>query len=390
VDTGSPASSGLTPRQISGPAPAGATWGLVGYFLRLGATGFGGPAALTAAMFRDLVERRRVIDEAAFQRGMTLAQICPGPLAAQLCFYIGYLKGGLWGATLAGIAFVLPSLVIVLVLGWLYQRLSGLPWMQATFYGAGAAVVGLVAASAARLFRKTVGRDLLLLAVGLVTLLVTASTGREYVALILAGGFAAWLVRHPPTWLYSLDRTREAGSVLLLLQLSGFFAYAGTFVFGSGLAIVPFLQGGVVQDRHWLTERQFIDAVAVALLTPGPVVIATAFIGFLIAGPAGGVVAAAATFLPSLALTLLFTPLLERFGPRPALQAWASGITAGAVGALAGAVLVIGRQAVRDLPTALLALVALLSTLLRRKLPDPFVLLAAAMVGLLLQGNSRL
>jgi chromate transporter len=251
-------------------------------------------------------------------------------------------------------------------------------------------VVGLVAASAARLFRKTVGRDLLLLAVGLVTLLVTASTGREYVALILAGGFAAWLVRHPPTWLYSLDRTREAGSVLLLLQLSGFFAYAGTFVFGSGLAIVPFLQGGVVQDRHWLTERQFIDAVAVALLTPGPVVIATAFIGFLIAGPAGGVVAAAATFLPSLALTLLFTPLLERFGPRPALQAWASGITAGAVGALAGAVLVIGRQAVRDLPTALLALVALLSTLLRRKLPDPFVLLAAAMVGLLLQGNSRL
>jgi chromate transporter len=355
---------------------------LAGYFLRLGALGFGGPIALVGAMHRDLVEARGWLTEEEYREGLALAQLAPGPLAAQLAIYIGFVRAGLVGAGVVGVAFVLPSFLLVVALGMAYVRFGGLSWMQAVFYGVGAAVIGLIARSAYGLTKKTVGRDPLLWVIYAVLAVATVVTGREIVWLFPLAGVAAWLWRAPPAWLARRGVAPEGAT--LLLQLLGFFAFAGTFVFGSGLAIVPFLHGGVVLDHHWLTERQFLDAVAVALITPGPVVITTAFIGFLVAGLAGAVVAAIGTFAPCFFFTVIPAPYFRRYGSRPWLAAVVAGVTAAATGAIAGAVIVLGQRSIVDLPTALIALAALLATAFSRKIPEPLVVVAAALVGLAL------
>jgi chromate transporter len=338
-------------------------------------------------MHRDLVETRRWIREEEYREGLALAQLSPGPLAAQLCFYLGYIRGGIAGAALSGLAFVGPSFVIVLALGWAYVRYGGLSWMQAVFYGVGASVIGLISRSAYRLAISTMGRDLLLWSILVVVAVATAVTGREIVTLILAGGAIVWLVRAPPALLRRGGTAAEAGSAIVLLQILGFFAYAGSFVFGSGLAIVPFLHGGVVLEHHWLNERQFLDAVAVALITPGPVVITTGFIGYLVAGFAGACVAAAATFLPAFLFTVIPAPYFHRYGNRPWLSAIVAGITAGATGAIVGAVVVLARHSIIDAPTALIALGAFALSWLRWKIPEPLIVLIAAMVGLAVRGR---
>jgi chromate transporter len=355
---------------------------LARYFLRLGTFGFGGPIALTAAMERDLVEQRGWISPAEYKEGLALAQLSPGPLAAQLCFYIGYIRAGVLGATVSGLAFVLPSFIMVLALGWAYVRYGGLAWMQAVFYGVGAAVIGIITRSAYGLTRRTLGRDALLWTIFVALAITTAITGREIVWLILLGGALVWLVRAPPAALRRRGTAAEGGSALLLLQILGFFAYAGTFVFGSGLAIVPFLHGGVVLEHGWLTERQFLDAVAVALITPGPVVITTGFIGYLVAGVAGACVAAGATFLPAFLFTILPAPYFHRYGKRPWLIAVVSGITAAAIGAIAGAVIVLARHSIVDPTTALIAAGVLALGLMRWKIPEPIIVVAAALIGL--------
>src|SRR3954449_4097588 len=240
---------------------------LARYFLRLGAAGFGGPIALVGYMHRDLVETRGWITEEEYREGLALAQLSPGPLAAQLCFYLGYIRGGVTGAMWSGLAFVAPSFLIVVALGWAYLRYGGLFWMQAVFYGVAASVIGLIAKSAYGLSRKTMGRDPLLWGILSVVAVATAITGRESVSLIVAGGVVVWLGRGPAPVLRREGTAGEGASVILLLHILGFFAYAGSFVFGSGLAIVPFLHGGVVLEHRWLTERQFLDAVAVAFVT---------------------------------------------------------------------------------------------------------------------------
>jgi chromate transporter len=374
----------------------------VRYFLQLGTLGFGGPVALVGAMRRDLVETRGWLTDAEYREGLALAQMAPGPLAAQLAMYIGYIHGGVLGAAAVGIAFVLPSLVMVLLLGWAYTAFGGLAWVQAVFYGVGAAVIGLIANSAYGLLRRTVGADPLLWAIAIVLAATTIVTGREMVVLVLLAGVLVWLTRAPPAWFnkavapdlasgglltIALADAAEGlrASLPLLIQLLGFFSFAGTFVFGSGLAIVPFLHGGVVLDHRWLTEQQFRDAIAVALITPGPVVITTAFIGFLVAGFVGGMVAAVGTFLPCFVLTVLPAPFFRRHGTRPGLAAIVQGVTAGAVGALAGAVVVLGRAAVVDVPTALVASGTLGVRLLLPRAPEPILVAVAAAFGLMVR-----
>ncbi|HTK41741.1 MAG TPA: chromate efflux transporter [Gemmatimonadales bacterium] len=384
---------------MGGTPPARATRAaLTRYFLGLGALGFGGPVALVGAMRRDLVEERGWLTEAEYREGLALAQMAPGPLAAQLAIYIGYVYGGALGAAAVGTAFVLPSLVMVLLLGWAYTAFGGLSWVQAVFYGVGAAVIGLIANSAYGLLRKTLGQDRLLWGIALVLAVATIATGRELVSLVLLAGLSVWFLRAPPSWLVRAS-ARElassgliaigiaaatgqlASSVPVLVQLLGFFSFAGSFVFGSGLAIVPFLHGGVVLDHRWLSEHQFRDAVAVALITPGPVVITTAFIGFLVAGLAGGLVAAAGTFLPCYLFTVVPAPLFRRYGTRPVLVAIVQGVTAAAVGAIAGAVVVLGRGAIFDGPTVIIAAGALVARRLVPRVPEPVLVLIAAAVG---------
>src|SRR2546421_1015370 len=272
-------------------------WQVVRYFLRLGTLGFGGPVALVGYMQRDLVEQRGWIAEADYKEGLALAQLSPGSLAAQLAMYLGYVRYRILGATLVGLAFIWPSFLMVVALGWLYTVYGGLTWMQAVFYGVGASVIGIVALSALKLTTRTIGHDPLLWGIYLVTAAVTILTQAEQVLLFLAAGFLVWLVKTPPWASWRRWGKGKSGVVSLspvplaalfavaattggtLWALFTFFTIAGAFVFGSGLAIIPFLYGGVVQGHHWLTDRQFVDAVAVAMITPGAVVIASGFVG---------------------------------------------------------------------------------------------------------------
>ena len=366
-------------------------WQLVGYALKLGSIGFGGPVALIGYMHRDLVERRKWIGESEYKEGLALAQLMPGPLAAQLAMYLGYVHYRVRGATAVGLAFVLPSFMMVVALGWLYVRFGGLPWMQAVFYGVGAAVIGIIAISAYKLTAKNIGRDTLLWGIFLVNGTVTAATGSESVWVFLLGGALVWLLRAPPRMLRG---SGAAPAVLLvpaaghswplLWQVLGFFVKAGTFVFGSGLAIVPFLYGGVVTEHHWLDERQFVDAVAVAMITPGPVVITVGFIGYLVAGLPGAAMAAAGAFLPCYLFTIIPAPYFKKHGKRPAVVAFVDGATAAAVGTIAGSVIVLGRRTIVDLPTLLLAAATVGLLWKLKKVPEPVIVAAAALMGLAL------
>ena len=383
------------------PAPApGATpvalAPFAGYFLKLGALGFGGPVALVGYMHRDLVEARRWVAEEEYRLALALAQLMPGPLAAQCAIALGYLLHGLAGATLVGLAFILPSFLMVIALSALYVAYGGLWWMQGLFYGIGAAVIGIIALSAYKLARGTNKRDPLLWGIFAVLLVVTAVTQAELAVAFVLAGLLVLFVQAPPAWLKGrlpflaatawpawLPAAPLAGGLPagVLLDLLLFFAKAGAFVFGSGLAIVPFLYEGVVRQHGWLDERQFRDAVAVAMITPGPVVITVAFNGYLVARLPGAIAAAVGIFLPVYLLTIIPAPWVKRHREQAQLKAFVQGATAAATGAIAGAVLVLGRRAIVDLPTAAIAL-ASLAVLWRVKLPEPVLVLAAGAIGL--------
>ena len=372
-------------------------WQLVRYMLALGTWGFGGPVALVGFMYRDLVEKRHWISESDYKEGLALAQLMPGPLAAQLAIYLGYVRYRVVGATLAGIAFVIPSFLMVVAIGAVYVAYGGIAWMQAVFYGVGAAVIGIIAISAYKLTTKNIGKDKLLWAIFMASASVTVITKSEIVWLFLGAGVLVWLARAPPKRLTGKGlngiaaSAPMAGALLsgvpdwpLLAQIGGYFAYAGSFVFGSGLAIVPFLYSGVVQEHHWLNDRQFVDAVAVAMITPGPVVITTGFIGYLVAGFWGAVVAALATFVPCYLFTILPAPYFKKYGKRPGIVAFVDGVTAAAIGAITGAVVVIGQRSITDWVTAAMAIVTVAVLWRFKKIPEPLIVVAAALIGLLL------
>ena len=373
--------------------PTYSLWHMVRYMLGLGTWGFGGPVALVGYMYRDLVDQRGWITEADYKEGMAIAQLMPGPLAAQLAIYLGFVHYRLLGATLVGLAFVLPSFFMVVALGAAYQAFGGIGWMQAVFYGVGAAVIGIIAMSAYKLTTKNIGRDKLLWAIFVVSAAVTIITRSEVIWLFLGAGVLVWWVRVPPAWLRGRGLNGTAAPVAGFFALEGldwsklgqigaYFTYAGSFVFGSGLAIVPFLYSGVVKEYGWLNDRQFVDAVAVAMITPGPVVITTGFIGYLVSGFWGAVVAAVATFLPCYLLTVIPAPYFKKHGKRPAILAFVDGVTAAAVGAIAGAVVVIGQRSITDAITAAIALVTAGVLWRFKKVQEPVVVLVAALIGL--------
>jgi chromate transporter len=377
--------------------PSYSLWQMVLYILRLGALGFGGPVALVGYMHRDLVEERKWVSEAEYKEGLALSQLAPGPLAAQLAIYLGFVHYRLLGATLVGIAFVIPSFLIVVALGWAYVRFGGLSWMQAVFYGVGAAVIGIIVMSARKLTEKSVGKDKLLWAIYLTLAAVTIVTESEIAWLFIAAGVLVWFWRAPPKWvnkggLNALALTQlplttslyAAADASLLTQIALFFAKAGAFVFGSGLAIIPFLYGGVVTEHQWLTEKQFVDAVAVAMITPGPVVITVGFIGYLIAGLPGATVAAFATFLPCYLFTVIPAPYFKKYGKLPGVVAFVDGITAAAIGAIAGTVFVIAKRTIVDIPSALIAVATIALFWKFKKLQEPVVVAAAAVLGLII------
>src|SRR2546428_3140243 len=364
----------------------------LGYFLSLGAFGFGGPIATVGYMQRDLVERRRWLDREDFLNGVALGQTMPGPLAAQVAMWVGFLQRGALGALTVAAAFVLPSFLIVVGLGFVYVRYQGLPWVQAVFYGIAPAIMAIIAIAAVKLARLTNKSDLRLWAISAIILVITAATGAEIALLFIAAGLLMVVWDAPPPFLrrpklasFSLPLLAPglaagAASPNTLRDLFLFFLKAGAFIFGSGLAIVPFLREGVVNQHHWLSPSQFLDAVAVGLITPGPVVITAAFIGYLVAGLLGAVIASVGIFTPLYAGVVIPGRWFIRHRRNAQIQAFVKGATAAAAGGIGGAPIVLTPQAVRDAATAAIAVVSL-GLLLRFKVKEPLLVLLAASAG---------
>src|SRR5215472_17435710 len=376
----------MTAPQLQERAPASlAQFAL--YFLKLGCFGFGGPIALVGYMQKDLVEERHWISQQDYVDGLAFSQLAPGPLAAQLAMYLGFVRAGFLGATLIGLVFILPSFLMVAAIGKAYVSFGGTRVIGALFYGIGAAVIAIIARSAIKLIKTTVKKDKLLWAIFLALAISTALTEREIVWLFLAGGLLVMIVRSD---LRGWRRRRPSlcfAPFSLGLGATGtlfwFFVKSSLFVFGSGLAIVPFLHGGVVQHYHWLDVTQFLDAVAVAMITPGPVVITVAFIGYLVSGMAGASAAALGVFLPVYLFVILLGPSFRRFSQNVQLRAFVQGVTAAATGAIAGAVVVLGRHSIRDAWTIAIAIITFL-VLMKWKIQEPIIILISGMLGVLI------
>jgi chromate transporter len=352
-------------------APSARTMrGLFLYFLRLGSAGFGGPIALAGYMRRDLVDERRWYSDDEYQQGLAIAQTMPGPLAAQLAMWLGYLERGARGALLVALPFIVPPFLLVTAVAALYAHYQGLSQVQSVFFGVGPAVLAIIAIAAYKLARSTNKRDPLLWAIATIVCASTAISGSEIVWLFLAAGFFGAVYYGG-----GLPRLRSgaAGLSPLPLAVKGFawlaaggslgtlalfFAKASALTFGSGLAVVPFLHQGLVTEHHWLTERQLTDAVAMGLISPGPVVIMGTFAGYLVAGVAGAVVATVALFTPTYLFVVVPGRLFRRFERHPRLQGFVKAATAAAAGAIAGAAIVIGRQTIHGWLSAGIGVVA--------------------------------
>ena len=369
---------------------------LAGYFLRLGAMGFGGPIALAGYMQRDLVERRGWFTQEEYLQGLAVAQTLPGPLAAQLAMWLGYVRRGTAGATASALAFILPPFLIVTVVAAIYVSLAGTTMIQALFYGIGPTVIVLILRGAWKLLRVTVRSDRRLWAIFAVVAAATFVARSEVAILFILAGLVGVVLYAPryrpsvrsvplllPPFVTPVVAAAASADPATLVALGVFFFKAGAFTFGSGLAIVPFLQQGVVHDFGWLSEREFLDAVAMGMITPGPVVITAVFVGYLVAGLAGAAVAAAGVFLPPFLMVVLFAPWIVRHRTHPAVQGFTKGATAAAAGAIVGAGAVIATQVLVDVPRLLLFGAALL-ILWRWRISEPLVVAGSAVGGVVL------
>lgn len=366
------------------------------YFLKLGTFVFGGPIVLCEHMRRDLVEDKKWITENEYSEGFALSQLAPGPLAAQLAIYLGWVRGGIPWATLIGVSFIFPSFLIVLCISAFYMTYGGLSWMQGAFYGVGASVIAIIAMSAKKLVVKTFKKDWLLWFLGSLSALITVWTEQENLWLFLLAGILVTVIRNPPQFKSKIAIAAlpaflttglvEEQNLNVLSKLFLFFAKSGAIVFGSGLAIVPFLHSGVVAEHAWLTERQFLDAVAVAMITPGPVVITVAFIGYLVSGPIGSFVSALGVFLPCYLFVIIPAPYFQKFAKNKTIKFFVDGVTTAAIGAIAGAAIVLGKNAVIDIQTSIIATASLLLLIFVKKIPEPVLILTAGAVGILLKG----
>jgi chromate transporter len=372
--------------------PSGRISELVRYFLRLGFLGFGGPVALVGQMERELVDERKWLSKEQMRESIAICQSLPGPLAIQVGIYVSYLRGGFWGAWAGGWAFILPNFVIVAALGALYVYLGDLQPVTAIFYGVSPAVIALILHSCYRLAKLGM-EDWLQWVIAAVCLVITVILQAEVALLFIGAGIVGILYygslfkRTPPAALSVtvapvLAQLAPTASSSILGKLLLFFLKAGSLTFGSGLVIVPFLEQGLVQQFGWLDQRQFLIAVAIGMISPGPVVITATFVGYLVAGFWGSVVSTIGIFLPSFLLVLIAAPLLARHRGNPNVQGFVKGAYAAAIGTILGACILLGRIAIGDWLTAVIGLVSL-AVLFRWKVSNPLLIVATAIVGLI-------
>lgn len=370
---------------------------MVLYFLRLGLLGFGGPVALANAMRRDLVEDRRWISEREYDDGLAIAAACPGPLAYQLGVYCGFVRFGALGGLAVAAAFAFAPFVLVVGAAYAYTHFAATWQLRALFYGVGPVVVALILRACWNLGRKTLRGDRLAWMFFLTSCGVTVTVQKELTVLFLvAGGLGTFLFATAPP--ASAPRPEASGPTrgnppLLLVagaatgggmtaKLFLFFFKTGLLVFGSGLVIVPFLKTYVVDQYHWLGNREFLDSVAIGMISPGPVVITATFVGFLLKGLPGALASTAGIFSPAVLFTVLATPLLLRFRDNPRLRGFIRGVTVAVVGVLVGTTYLVGKTAIGDWPTTGIAIATLVVLFRSKRVPEPLIVLAGALLGL--------
>ena len=377
---------------------------LVRYFLRLGLLGFGGPVALVGQMERELVGEKKWLTKDEMREGIAVCQSLPGPLAIQVGIWISYIRGGFWGAWAGGWAFILPNFVIVATMGALYVHFGGLSPVTAIFYGVSPAVIALILHSCYRLTKLGM-KDWIEWALAVAAFVITVAVRAEVALVFIGCGivgllyYGSWFRARTSaattrSFLFgvplAVSGTAPGGVGKILPELLAFFLKAGSLTFGSGLVIVPFLEKGLVQQMHWLNEHDFLVAVAMGMISPGPVVITATFVGYLVAarlsgslldGLWGSITSTIGIFLPSFLLILIVAPILRRYRTNPNVQGFIKGAYAAAIGTILGACVLLGKIAIGDWLTALVA-VASLVVLFRWKVSNPMLVAATAIIGL--------
>jgi chromate transporter len=348
-------------------------------------------------MQKHLVERDKWVTQEEFSQGVALGATLPGPLAAQVAMWIGYLRQGFWGCTVASIGLIGPPFLIVLLISTVYVRFEEARWLRALFYGIGPAIAALIVESCYRLAKRYLP-DWKMVSLALICLIVTVIVHAELAALFIVGGLVGILLYassrrgktenlspSSTTPLLGLASLKLLKGVALdqLAQLGIFFFKAGAFTFGSGLAVAPFIYQGAVLKYKWLTEPEFLDTVAVGMITPGPVVIMATFAGYLVQGFWGAFVASLGVFLPIYLMVIFAAPYLIKHRNRPKVAAFVKGATAAAVGVISGAAVIIGKGVITDLLTAGLALISLL-LILRWKVSGLLLVAGSGLIGLLI------
>ncbi|WOD38891.1 chromate efflux transporter [Nodosilinea sp. E11] len=339
-------------------------------FLKLGAIGFGGPQAHIAMIHEEAVERRGWFTEEQFLEGVAICEMLPGPASTQAGIYTGYLRAGQLGALVSGLCFIAPAFLIVLVLSWAYFKFQGVPQIEHLFLGISPVVIAIIFGFCYRLSKKAI-KDWQGIAIALTVLLLSLIFRVNILLLFLLAGLAG-LVIYPPAapppagpsprasaWLAPLLPITQSLPNLLatvtadplavasfwgldriqtyVLPLTTFFLQTGAFIFGGGLVIIPLLETAVVDDFGWMTRSQFIDGVALGELTPGPVVITAAFVGYKVAGALGALVATVAIFTPSFLFIMFASPFLLKLRQNPWAKSFLKGVLPAVLGAIAAA-----------------------------------------------------
>jgi len=370
-----------------GPTERASLGELAVFFLRLGVTAFGGPAAHISMMESMLVRERRWLSREKFLDLLGAANLLPGPTSTELAIYIGYQKAGFAGLLLGGGCFILPAALLTLALAWAYVRLGSLPQAAGVLYGIKPVIIVVIAEALWHL-GGTALKTWLLALVGLVAT-AAALLGANPLAILLAAGAAmvtmrlAQRKRAGPEMFFgcSLFAAAGASTTVGLLPIFLAFAKTGAVVFGSGYVLLAFLRADLVDRFHWLSEAQLLDAVAVGQFTPGPVFTTATFIGYLLAGVPGAIAATLGIFAPAFALVAISGPIIPRLRRSPAAGAFLDGVNAAALGLIAAVGWQLGRAALVDATTVVIAMVSAL-LLLRFRVSSAWLVLGGAIAGL--------
>jgi chromate transporter len=368
-------------------------------FLKLGLIAFGGPAAHIAMMRSEVVGRRRWMDDQRFLDLLGATNLIPGPNSTEMAIHIGHERAGWRGLIAAGTLFILPAMLIVLALAWVYKRFGATPEATALMYGVKPVIIAIVVQALIALGRTAV-KSRLTAVVGLLALGAFAAGANE-IAILLAAGLLVMAVRNVARhraagaslssilWLIpgaglGIPAVWQAAAPVSLLGLFLVFLKIGSILYGSGYVLLAFLRADLVERLHWLTDRQLLDAVAIGQFTPGPVFTTATFIGYLVGSWPGAVLATVGIFLPSFIFVALSNPLIPRLRRSPWFGAFLDGVNIGSLALMAGVTWQLGRASLVDLPTILIALVAALF-LFRFKINSAWLVLGGALVGLTLR-----